>query len=290
MDSTISARGSHTRRLNADGKGLAAFFALAFFLSWLLWIPAALASREIVEAPLSTGTARFLGVFGPTVAALVVTGATEGRPGVRRLLAGLHRWRVGGRWYLFVLLWPPALLLGVGVLATALGGPFPDYATPPVLDLYPVPPEVAALGPWPLFPVVFLQTLLLGSPLGEELGWRGYALPRLQAGRSALVASVLIGFAWGLWHLPLALTVGDPLNGTRFAPYLATVVLDAILFTWVFNNTDGSLLLAILFHTSIAVAGLFVAAPDAPLLSLGLRAATVGAVLALTDPATLTRR
>ena len=163
----------------------------------------------------------------------------------------------------------------------AAGGAAPDFAHPPLLDVYPLPAELAVVGPWPLLPLVFLQTVLLGSPLGEEVGWRGYALPRLQRRTGPLTASLVLGVVWGLWHLPLVVTVGHPISGTFYGWFLLGIMADAVVFTWLYNHTGGSLLLAVLGHASIAVTGLFlVPAPVTPLLGLGLKLALVGVLLA----------
>jgi membrane protease YdiL (CAAX protease family) len=197
---------------------------------------------------------------------------------------------VGVRWYAFVLLFPAAVSLTTSALFVSFGGSAPDFAHPPVLHLYPLPPELLAVGPWPLLPFVFLQTLLLGSPMGEETGWRGYALPRLQATRSALWASVVLGVLWGLWHLPLFLTRGQPLSHEFFGWYLLGIVADAVLFTWVYNNTRGSLLLVLLFHASIAVTDLFIAPTEASaLLSIAVKWGVVAIVVATAGPIRLSR-
>ncbi len=228
---------------------LLSFFLLAFGISWAFWVPAALASRGLIPFPIS---ATFpLTAFGPSLAAIVLVVITEGASGLRRLLGRLLVWRVNVLWYAFVLLYPAILSLATTGLYVLFGGQAPDYANPPVLRIYPLPPELLEVGPLVLLPFVFLLTLFISSPMGEEIGWRGYALPRLQAKRGALTASVLLGLLWGLWHLPLYLTRSHPLSGEFFGWYLLGVVAVAILFTWVYNNTRGSLLLALLFHTSI---------------------------------------
>ena len=235
--------------------------------------------------------AGLLGAFGPSLAAVVLAAIGDGAYGLRRLLGRLLSWRVGARWYAFVLLYPAAISLATAALYVLFGGPAPDFADPPVTRVYPLPPELSEVGPWPLLPFIFLQTLLVGSPMGEEVGWRGYALPRLQAGRSALGASVILGLLWGLWHLPLYLTRGHPLSEEFFGWFLLGIVADAVLFTWVYNNTRGSLLLALLFHASIVVTDLFVAPAETTTLSgIALKWGVVAVVVALAGPARLSRQ
>jgi len=111
------------------------------------------------------------------------------------------------------------------------------------------------LGSWPSLLVLFPLTLLIGGPLGEEPGWRGYALPRLQTGRSALTASLILGALIALWHLPLLLTSEEPVPAGAFFP---EIIAGMIVISWVYNNTQGSVLLAALIHTSHnAIEGFF---------------------------------
>jgi len=231
-----------------------------------------------------------IGAFGPSLAAVVLTLPGEGLRGLRRLLGRLFVWRVDVRWYLFALLWPAVISLATTTVYVLSGGGVPDFSNPPYIEVYPLPPELAAIGPWPLMPFVFLQYVLLSSPMGEEIGWRGDALPRMQTAWSALRASLVLGFLWGLWHLPLYLTVGHPVSEEFFGWFLPGIVADAILFTWLYNSTGGSLLLAVLFHASIAVTGLFLTPAEAtPLLGLTLEWIFVGGVIAVTGPARLSR-
>jgi len=270
---------------------LPAFFLLSFGIAWIVWLPAAAASWGLLPLQLPPALTGLFGAFGPSLAAIILTSAGDGAPGLRQLLGRLLWWRAGIQWYAFVLFFPAAISLATSALYVSFGGSAPDFADPPVLRLYPLPPELSGVGPWPLLPFVFLQTLLFSSPMGEEIGWRGYALPRLQAGRSALRASLVLGLLWGLWHLPLYLTRGHPLSEEFFGWYLLGILADAILFTWVYNNTRGSLLLALLFHASIAVTGLFLApAETTPLLGLALKWGVVAIVIATAGPACLSRR
>src|SRR5919199_6986689 len=198
----------------ASGEGLLArhplvfFFLIAYAGSWLLEVPIALSETGIGLLPFTIPTpllalaivaATFL---GPTLSAFIMTGITEGGIGIRRLLRRYVLWRVAFRWYLFVLLGIPAIeLLGAIVVPGALAS-FQPLTLSLVLT----------------YPVAFVSTFFLGGPLGEEPGWRGFALPRLQPLHGPLVGSLILGILWGLWHLPLFLIPswdtphGDPLD------------------------------------------------------------------------------
>jgi len=169
---------------------------------------------------------------GPLLAALLTAGLVDGRAGLRDLGQRLLRWRVAPRWYAVVLALPIILVAAAVALNTLLGGTAPHWTNRP---------DLATTG---LMLALFLF-LPIGAPLSEEVGWRGYALPRLLASRSALTASLIIGVLWSVWHLPVVLT--DPATRPP-APFLLQVPPLAVLFTWVFVNTRGSLLIAIVFH------------------------------------------
>jgi len=172
-------------RLSSVVKGhpLIAFFVLALALSWWGWI---LYAIDLSPTPIAS--------FGPFLAALVVLAITHGKTGVGGLLRRMVRWRVGLRWYAV------ALLLPVGVTLVA--------AASNVFLLGAEAPSSAELGNWmslfTLFPILLLIPGMGGA--WEEPGWRGYALPSLQTGRSALFASLILGVMWAFWHLPLMMT------------------------------------------------------------------------------------
>jgi membrane protease YdiL (CAAX protease family) len=243
-------------------RSLLTFFLLAFGLSWAFWMPGAFASHGLLSFPLSPASTNLLGAFGPSMAALITTATYDGRAGFRTLPRRLLTWRVGLPWYLFVLCWPALHSLMKTALAVWLGGSVPDFARPPFSHLYPLPPELSNANPLLFLPFVFLQQTLIGSSMGEEIGWRGYALPRLGAYGNALRAGTILGIAWSVWHLPLWLTRGHPAGEEFLGWTLLGIVADSVLFTWVHNNTEGSLLLPLLFHTSIAVTGLFLASAE----------------------------
>jgi uncharacterized protein len=223
---------------------LLSFFAIAYALTWLAWSPWYLSESGVGLLPFDgEGISAYLNtvalLLGPTLSAFVMTGATEGRGGVRRLLRRIVLWRVGFGWYLFVLLGIPAIIvLSTVVLPGALSS-FDAAAIPTTLFLYVV------AGP------VFL---FAGGPVFEEIGWRGFALPRLQRLYGPLVGTLVLGALWGLWHLPLFLIPSwDTPHGSLLdvALFVVLAVSIALVITWVFNNTKQSVLLAILAHGSL---------------------------------------
>ena len=264
------------------------FFLLTFAVTWGFWIPAAMAMRGLLTLPFPVAVAGLLGAWTPSLVAILMTAATSGRAGLKGLLDRVSIWRVGIGWYLFVLLWPAVLSLLVTGVCMLFGRPAPDFAHPPVTTQYPAPREAFAAGFLPLLPLVFV-TQLFGSSLGEEIGWRGYALPRLQAGRSALLVSLLLGLIWGIWHLPRFWVPGVSLPLAGFAWFVAGIALTAVLYTWIFNNTGGSLLLVILLHTSQAVTDLFLGRVKNPPLLVLFTALLVIAVVIRSGAARLRR-
>jgi CAAX protease family protein len=174
---------------------------------------------------------------GPFLAAFVMTGATEGMPGIRRLLGRFVQWRVGFWWYLFAIVGIPAItVLG----AVALPGVLASYESPSLWLLL-------------TYPIAFVTALVIGSPLGEEPGWRGFALPRLQRLYGPLGGSLVLGPLWGLWHLPYFWMPewGTPKDtGLDIVWYALAAIALTIIYTWVFNRTKGSLVIVTLVHAS----------------------------------------
>jgi membrane protease YdiL (CAAX protease family) len=226
---------------------LVSFFVMAYAFTWLVWAPWVLGEdgAGLLPINISQTASGYLNataiLAGPTLSAFIMTATTEGREGVRRLLGRLVLWRVGFRWYLFALLGVPLIML-VGTMI---------YSG----DL----PNLGALG-GPSYLLSYLGTyalvVVLGGPLFEEIGWRGFALPRMERLHGPILASVILGVLWALWHLPeflvptwAASSGGGGILGITL--FIVTAVTFTIVITWVFNNTRASVLLAILVHTSI---------------------------------------
>lgn len=194
---------------------LVAFFVLAYAFSWWPW---ALSMPGLPLFPL-----------GPMVAALTLTAVINGRDGLKALLAKVVQWRVNLRWYGVALLLPVALGLSAIGMNLLLGAPMPAATQLP---------QWAVILSVLLSQVIFIQ-------IGEELGWRGFALPRLLEGRSALAASLILGLLWLGWHLPSYAT------GAISAILIPAPFITAFLFTWLYQHTNGSVLIAILFHSML---------------------------------------
>ena len=227
---------------------LIAYFMLAFVGTWAFWLPMALqrdthalAVLQITIPPMVQLVAFMLGVWaGPLLAALTVTLVTAGRSGVRQLLWRCVDWRVGLHWYLVITLgFISAMLLGFSlVYGVNLGAAL--LAQPAVLLS------------------TYLVQLAFNFPTAnvqEEIGWRGVALPRLQARYGPIVATVILGALHSLWHLPALFTpLLGPTNVPHFAGFVAVGIGTTFVFTWIFNHTRGSVLLAALAHGGLNAA------------------------------------
>lgn len=205
---------------------LIVFFGLAYALSWA---PSLFEAHSILP-------------LGPLFAALIVLALVGGRAGVADSLRRIVQWRVGLRWYALALLLP-VMLTSVAVGLNLLLG-----ARMLPVERMPGVPELPAMA----------VVILLFIGLGEEPAWRGFALPRLMAGRSVLAASLMLGVLHALWHLPLFGLEFDWQNGP---PWFLSVLAASIVTAWMANHTRGSLLLPILLHTSVNVASRYLFNP-----------------------------
>ena len=251
-----SVRGAPTLAAFIRSHPMVSFFALAYGLSWVIL----LTLYGLLRLP--SALVILLQTLGPTLAALVTATALGGTEGRRRLLARVRIWRVARRWYLFAIVGIPAVCL---LAALALPGAFVGLGGQSPVKLG----------------IEFLAVVVVGfvsGPLFEEPGWRGFALPRLQAQMGALRATFLLGALWAAWHLPQFLVPewaneNGGLSPTLVVTFLLMVVAIAPVMTWVFNRTGGSLFLTMVTHSSInAALAVFVVATsalDVGLLALG---------------------
>jgi CAAX protease family protein len=209
---------------------LISFYVLTYAVSWLLWAPLVIFGDR-VPGPLAF-ILLLLGSLVPSTMGVLFVALLRGRSGVRTLLGRLLHARIGLRWYLAVMALIMLVPLAVG-MSILMGG------DTPVVDNT-------------VFGVLFLFAFMIfpGSALGEELGWRGFVLPRMQARHSALKASLLIGILWGPWHLPLWLTGSEGHPISLYVPFVVAVVASSVFYTWLYNNTGGSLLIVVLYHAA----------------------------------------
>jgi membrane protease YdiL (CAAX protease family) len=172
--------------------------------------------------------------YGPAIAALGAAMLGTGAAGTRALLVRLRGWRVDRRLLLAALALPILVNLLV-LLFMRLGAEVP-------LGL--VAPQGGRLY------LAFFVFAIVDGPLGEEIGWRGYLLPLLLTRTTALRASLVVGLAWYVWHLPLYAADGRALTGEFLITYLVSVVSIAVIFTWFFVRSNGNVWLAVLLHTT----------------------------------------
>lgn len=228
----------------SETRNLVLYFIVAYSFTWLFWLLEALAMQgRLGSSPL---TGFLLGpnnpaAWGPFVAAFSITLLNEGTEGVKKLLKRATEVGFAKIWWLPTLFLLPTLT-GSALLLSILS----EGAAP---EIHWLSNPLSLLIGWDSF----FSILLFRGPLQEEFGWRGYALPRLQTRFTALVSSVILGVIWFGWHIPYYTLVGDePIFQSQFIGLAFSHVLITILLTWVYNNTGGSVLAALLFHTTIS--------------------------------------
>jgi len=213
---------------------LIAYFLLAYGITWFFSILGTSRFVHFQIPPAVVALSSILLHYGPALASIIVAGIEGGGAAVLRLLGGLSAWQVSTKWYVFILIFPVFIRLSAVGVDVLLGGEFPVFAS-------------SEFTPAGVNVVLLFIGILFQAGIAEEIGWRGYALPRLQTRYSALVSSLMLGIVWGLWHF-------HPMNWSALAPvglwYMLTTIPFTIVFTWVYNNTKGSLLIAVLFHTA----------------------------------------
>jgi len=184
--------------------------------------------------------------WGIIIASVIMTGLTLGKSGVITLLRRFLIWRVGWKWYAAAFLLYPAIFT-TAVLINAVWSQSPiDFSEVMAHKIF------GASANLPTFILPFFIFDFLTN--GEEMGWRGYVLPRLQAKHSALISSLILGVIWAFWHFPRYLAPG---NNSSFIWMVIKVLADAVIYTWVYNNTKGSLLLTTILHAAGNTAGVF---------------------------------
>lgn len=215
---------------------LGAFFALAYALSWAWAVPLALTGAVVVRG--EGWPTHYPVLVGPALAAVVVTAATTGRHGLTDLLRRLVRWRVGRVWWLAAV--SPALLLAPLLAVMAVTGQ--ELPRPADFASFSGTPRVGLLG------VVLLITIV--GALGEEVGWRGYALEHLQRLRGPVASTLILAPLWAAWHLPMSGVVETyrDFGPVQVAGMVLGLTCGAFVLTWLYNRSGGSILLVVVWH------------------------------------------
>ena len=215
-----------------------AYFILTLAISWSIELPLVASAQGWIITPIPFAI-HYLASLGPLLAALIMTWVTGGAEGLKELWGRITKWRVGWTGAIFAFLSPVALFVLAAVVIWVLSG-----------------------GEWPnlrrLTEINYLPNLGIGALIlwlatfgfGEEIGWRGYALPRLQRDHSALSATLILGVMWVVWHVPAFFYLDTYVNlGLAAFPMFALGVLaGAIVLTWLYNTTGGSVLMVAIWH------------------------------------------
>lgn len=234
---------THRTGLNSL-RAVTVFIVLAFAWSWGVGFGG---FQVRSSSPLLSTALMMIAGFGPSLAGGVVVGLSAGSDGLRAWLARCLNWRLNWRWFALAFFTPPAVMICALMIDVALGG---------------APPTFSATQHIPLAIANFGLVFLIGGPLGEEFGWRGYLTPALTARMNWRIASLVIGVIWGLWHLPLFFLPNTAQAEMPIPLFMLNIAAGSVLFGWLFERTQRSVLPALVLHTSLnAWAGILVVVP-----------------------------
>lgn len=248
------------------------YFGLTILISWTLWSPLYFSEKvnEFWVLP---------GAWGPTIAAIVLTLINTGKVGLKKLFKKLLIWKVNIRYYFFSIFG----ILIIGLISVAVYGLLGDKLPEITVVLEGMGLEYGDFGlALLLLPVFYLINTLLGGPIAEELGWRGYAQELLQNKYSPNVSGLIIGFIWSIWHLPLFIFLPKAVGSIPIWFYIPLMTSMGLVFSWLYNKTNGSVLLAILLHGGLNFAHGFLGADvfkDLKLLSIQVSLIIILAVI-----------
>lgn len=209
------------------------FFLITYFVSWGCWFSAVVIRQSARSNSTSVdGVLLLIGTVAPAAVALALTAFYDGGARLRAMLSHLLQGNVGFRWYLFAVLYMPVVKAAVAATYKLTTGKWP---------------AIGHEGP-----LVIASAIVLSMPVqaGEEIGWRGFALPRIAARWGLRSASVVVGILWGVWHLPLFFLPGADKYGQSFALYVTGVVAFSIAIAWLYGHTRGSLFMTMLMHSA----------------------------------------
>jgi membrane protease YdiL (CAAX protease family) len=214
------------------------YILLAYGITWMIALPLVLSYHGLIaiEVPFAL---HYILPFGPLLSALIVTLVVRGSDGFREILSRMSKWKVKPIWFLIALFSVWILYLVSGAIVVSMGQPWPDLSLfGDVLYL----PYLTFAGAWLLWVFTF--------GIGEETGWRGFLLPRLQVKHGPIIASLLVGIFWAGWHVPMFLynenLIAMGLTGTIF--WVIGLMFGSVLLTWLYNSSEGSILMTALWH------------------------------------------
>jgi uncharacterized protein len=213
------------------GGSVVRFFVLTYAVTWTLFISVAAAAIPARRPP--GALLVLLGAYAPSLVALWLTARAEGGQGIRTLLGRVLQWRVAAQWYLFAVGYIPAVKLTVALVHRVATGAWPRFGDEP---WYVIPLAIAFSTPF---------------QAGEEIGWRGYALPRLAIRFGLARASILLGLIWACWHLPQFFIPEADTYGQSFLVYVLQVTALSVAMAWLYVHTNGSLLPVMLMHSAV---------------------------------------
>lgn len=206
------------------------YFVLTYVVAWSFWLAAS------ITVPAVPRTLLFLlGAFAPGFVSLWFTAREKGRDGVAALFRRLVQWEIPAGWYIFAIGYIATIKLTVAVVHRVATGAWPPFGEEP----------------WYLMLAATLASTLIGGQAGEELGWRGYALPRLAARFGLGSAGVVLGVIWACWHIPFFFISSADTAGQSFPLYLLQVTAVSVAMTWLYAHTRGSLLPVMLMHAAV---------------------------------------
>jgi membrane protease YdiL (CAAX protease family) len=217
---------------------LATYFVLSLVLTWAIAIPLALTTQRLWDYPLSAGL-HYLTALGPLLAALLVTSVTAGKPGLANMLERITRVRIGWRWWVIAAGSPVGLFALAALVARVAEGSWPDLSGLGTVNFLGDIGPTAALVLW-----------IVTFGFGEETGWRGFALANLQRRHSVATATAVVAVIWAVWHAPFwfYLPSYQDLGIAGTPGFFIGLFLGAILMTWLYNSTGGSIAAVAVWH------------------------------------------
>ncbi|QEE16724.1 CPBP family glutamic-type intramembrane protease [Promethearchaeum syntrophicum] len=210
------------------------FFLYTFIWSWLFWLPGVLNSQGVIS--IHEAIPFFCGIFasfGPSIIAIIIIFRYKKIEGVKNLLKRAWQWNFDKKWLI------PTIFLGFITSSITLII---------MIQIETFPAEYSMISPILQILMDFFMILFIGGPIAEEFGWRGYALDKIQKKYNALISSLILGFFWSLWHLPLSFISGTTQSNYPFYEFFLMNLILSVLYSWLYNNTKGSLSISILFH------------------------------------------